>query len=127
MHGSHGVGERGAAEWDLVFDALSDGRRRRVLSFLGRTPETRMADLVEELTRTAPTRSPATTPAPADPGARPGRLAEGVPDRRAIELALHHVHLPKLVESGFVEWDRATGRVGLVAAPPFPVEAIPEP
>lgn len=32
-------------------------------------------------------------------------------DDEAVRVGLHHNHLPKLQEAGFVDWDRRTGRV----------------
>lgn len=31
------------------------------------------------------------------------------PDAEDAEVPLHHVHLPKLEETGYIEWDRETG------------------
>lgn len=36
-------------------------------------------------------------------------------ERKTIEIALHHVHLPALRTAGFVEWNRADGTVSLVS------------
>lgn len=96
-------------EWDRVYDTLASRRRRRVLAFLEREDTAYLADVVEELARTEPPDGPAGT-------AR---------DRRAIEISLHHAHLPKLEDTGFVGWDRETTELTLGASPPLPLDDIP--
>lgn len=73
---------------DSAFAALADEDRRQLLSVLANTgagdPPVRLPDDL-----TATTRNSAT-----------------------LATRLHHVHLPKLSEMGYVEWDRDSGVVG---------------
>lgn len=63
---------------DQVFDALTDGHRRRLLvALVDHNPQT----------TTEPARVPQESPA-------------------EVQVRMHHVHLPKLADYGFVEWDR---------------------
>lgn len=66
---------------DAQLDALSDGRRRRLLFALLESE-----DGTERLT-------------PIADGGDPG------PDEE-FRLSMKHVHLPKLVDLGYVDWDR---------------------
>lgn len=36
---------------------------------------------------------------------------EPIDDLDATRVTLHHVHLPKLVDRGFIEWDRESGEI----------------
>ena len=72
-----------AAGFDQSLEALSNPRRRRLL--------TRLKDQN-----------------PLEDDSFPGeRDAGNDPDRVLLEM--HHSHLPKLVDSGFVDWDREEG------------------
>jgi hypothetical protein len=35
----------------------------------------------------------------------------GEDDREAVEVALRHNHLPRLDESGYIDWDRDSGKL----------------
>lgn len=72
---------------DDVFDALSNRHRRRVLvELLRHNPQTDVLEVTDESLL---------------PGESPDALA----------LESYHVHLPKLEEMGFVEWNRETHTV----------------
>lgn len=78
---------------DRVFSSLAAPRRRFILDYLmdveaGRASFDELVDHVIE----EETHSPA-------------------PDREAVETALHHTHLPKLADAGFVDVDRENGVV----------------
>ena len=78
-----GTYDRESSRIDLALDALSDPRRRRLL--------TRLKDRN-----------------PLDHDAFPEELdADRDPDRVLLEM--HHSHLPRLVEAGYVDWDRDEG------------------
>ena len=66
-----------------LFDALSNGQRRRILFTL-----LEREDLVN-------------IDSPPD----------GVEDRHSAAVERRHVHLPKLAEYGFIEWDRQANAV----------------
>lgn len=88
----NGSGETGELDLDAVFDALSDQRRRHVISCLladGR------AMALSDLARIVAERE-------AD-GADRQIDFETV---RGIETSLYHVHVPKLAAAGVVEYDR---------------------
>ncbi len=80
-----------------VYDALSNERRRRVLSML--SEETTPLD-VAELAHVVATAETADQPH--------GTLDDHV---TRVHTSLHHVHLPKLADLGLVEYDPATGTV----------------
>lgn len=66
---------------DRLFDALGDARRRRVLRLLlERTNGSEDAVPVDE-------------------------LVDGDDDPRSLAIALSHAHVPRLADSGYVEWD----------------------
>lgn len=70
---------------DVLFDALSREPRRRVLEALRvRNPRT-----TDEFVRSSP---------------RPDGTDQDT-------IRLHHVHLPRLDEAGFIEWDREMGTI----------------
>lgn len=88
---------------DDIFDALADVARRRVLvTLLAEDPlrVSAMTGRTRELT-----------------GADEGLLREHLASAREVSdadeelLRLHHVHLPKLAEYGFVEWDAGARRI----------------
>lgn len=90
-------------EHDDLFDAMADGQRRRLLAeLLDREPK-RVPDLTGVSRELA--------------GADEALLHEYLADDRAVDdadkdlLRLHYVHLPKLDENGFVDWDRDAQRV----------------
>ncbi|WP_229110938.1 DUF7344 domain-containing protein [Halapricum desulfuricans] len=81
---------------DRFYDALSSVQRRRVLYHLLEEGETPIEELATVLTGWEATqRGTMSTPA----------------DHTKHHLALHHIHLPLLVEAGLVAWDRESGAV----------------
>ncbi|MFC7238571.1 ArsR family transcriptional regulator [Saliphagus sp. GCM10025317] len=70
---------------DLIFTALSAGPRRRIL-----------AELYDQ---------------PADGVQVPEAILNDGEERRDLEIALHHKHLPLLDDYGFIDWDPETSRV----------------
>lgn len=73
--------------FDEALDALKSDQRRRVLFAL-----------LAGDSRSDP-----------DPAIVPD-AAEGDP-REDLSIETHHVHLPKLADYGFIEWDRETGEI----------------
>lgn len=71
------------------FDLLASDRRRCALRYLSRRPDTRVS--VEEVANHA--------------------SAVGLGAKRNVELALQHVHLPKLDDAGIVAYDPERGTV----------------
>lgn len=67
---------------DAAFDALADGRRRRLLATLSEREPCHPADAL-----------------------RPDA------DAHEVRIEHRHVHLPKLEEAGFVEWDSDTNEL----------------
>lgn len=86
-------GDRSGAALDDLFSVLAHGHRRRILDYLRDHDGggASLHDLVDAV---------------AEPDAR----VSG-PERRSVEVLLHHEHLPMLVEKGFVEYDRGAGVV----------------
>jgi hypothetical protein len=82
---------------DTIFDILSHSYRRHVLSYLSQTEDdpTSVADLV---TFVATHESETET------------SVEGIHDD-AVRVALHHNHLPKLADTGVIEFDTRSGTV----------------
>ncbi|WP_312911350.1 DUF7344 domain-containing protein [Natronosalvus caseinilyticus] len=70
---------------DLIFTALSAGPRRRVL-----------AELYDQ---------------PVDGVQVPEAILNDGEERRDLEIALYHKHLPLLDDYGFIDWDPKTNRV----------------
>ena len=81
-------------QWDDLFRALDDPRRRAALSVLaGADPSMTRADLAAAVA---------------------ARERDGVPDAetvRHVEVALQHLHLPVLEEAGLVTWRPDEGTV----------------
>lgn len=79
---------------EAMFSVVSERRRRLVLGYLSEHPAG-TADLSEVAAyvheRTAP--------------------SEGGSDLDSIELSLYHRHLPKLEETGVIEFDQANGTI----------------
>lgn len=76
---------------DTVFDVLAHQRRRYVLAFLADDDRSiAVADLAEDIAVRE----------------NDGMLAE-IPKEtiQSISTSLHHRHLPKLVDAGFIEYD----------------------
>lgn len=73
--------------YDELFDTLANEQRRRILF-----------DLVAQHPRDDP---PVYIDAPPD----------GIGDRDTTSAELYHIHLPKLDDRGFVDWDRETNTV----------------
>lgn len=82
-----------------VHDALAAQPRKHVIAhLLGRDRPTAVADLAVVVAASRDEKSPASV----------------TPDQRMrVAVELRHVHLPKLADYGFVEWDRDEGTVGL--------------
>jgi hypothetical protein len=72
---------------DEAFRALSNATRRRVLEVLYEHDS------------------------PIDLDARPDNLGIYEDTPESFEIALHHKHLPKLDDAGFIDWDREQGTV----------------
>jgi hypothetical protein len=86
---------------DDLFDVLADGTRRRILWYLLEDGRTTREELLDVLL-----------------GWRlPGHGIAGVDDRERLEVELRHVHLPKLVDCGFLSHDAAVeaGEIRLAA------------
>ncbi|GAA0679247.1 ArsR family transcriptional regulator [Natronoarchaeum mannanilyticum] len=77
---------------DATFDALADAERRTILHYLtdAADHEATVDELVSHITQ--------------QEASHTGEL----PSRDSIEMRLHHIHLPKLVEVGLVEYDTRT-------------------
>jgi hypothetical protein len=82
-------------DWNLVYGALADDRRRELLRYLAHATERRtITDVVEHLYD----------------GDEPTE------DERARFVAnLYHVHLPKLADADLVEWDQNRETVALAS------------
>lgn len=82
-----------------VFEAIADDTRRRLLLLLCEREEVAVPDAVLE-------RGPVTSGADDDTdGWEPSR------SKQRTEIRLSHVHLPKLVDDGLVEWERGANVV----------------
>ncbi|MCL7419208.1 MAG: hypothetical protein M8354_15435 [Halalkalicoccus sp.] len=99
-----------------MFDVLAADYRRQVVECLARRGETVAFESL--VTSVAATRM----------DIEPVALSEA--DRNSTRQALHHSHLPKLVDNGIVEFDRETEtvapgpRLGIVAASLQAVEEL---
>ena len=78
---------RSSNDLDRLFASLSHPHRRRVLEHLA-----------------------GTNPCPEDEVLRDGPIP-GADETERAAVDLFHVHLPKLVEAGYVRWDRDAGVV----------------
>ncbi|MFD1514930.1 DUF7344 domain-containing protein [Halomarina rubra] len=83
----------GAPSLDTLFDLLSVERRRLVLYQLTAEHERSLADLTDAVVAAE---------------RRRGRRGA---DRRTVAASLAHVHLPRLVAAGVVEYDREAATV----------------
>lgn len=72
-----------SAGWDRILDVLSHRKRRLVLFMLAR----------------------------GEPVTESGLQVRGSSDGRRSESGVRHVHLPKLAEAGYVDWNRDTGAI----------------
>jgi DNA-binding transcriptional ArsR family regulator len=84
---------------DALFDALSHRYRRFALAALcGRDEPVALADLAVEVTEQ-----------------ETGEIGENLSKERAreIEISLYHVHVPKLDDTGIVEFDRDRNTVSV--------------
>lgn len=85
---------------DAVFDLLSNHRRRHALSYLaGRDEAVTLDELARELAR------------------REGTVHEAACQQ--VMTALHHTHLPKLADAGFLEYDERSRTVVPADQPPL--------
>lgn len=70
---------------DAVAEALSSVRRRRLLTaLLEHSPQEAIVATVSD---------------------------DAEPDTEAVQIEMYHNHLPRLDDSGFIEWDRERNRV----------------
>lgn len=81
----------GPGEFERVLDAFGHRYRRRLLVALARE-------------------NPQDDDDPQEAEEALGIVGETADDSR-VELRLRHVHLPKLSEYGYIEWDRETGDI----------------
>ena len=82
-----------------VFEAFSSEPRRHVVEYLLRHDRSASVDELAMIVAASEDGVPWTAIAPQQQ------------ERVAVEL--HHAHLPKLADSGLIEWDRADGTVEL--------------
>lgn len=78
---------------DGLFDLLSNGRRRYVLSYLQRADDdvVELTELVEWV--------------------RTQEAGHAADQQNAVAIALHHVQLPKLAEWGLIDYDARSGTI----------------
>lgn len=88
---------------NAVFEALCNERRRYLLYYLNRQPRkvAEFDELVEYVTVLETAGNP-------DDGAR-----------KHVEASLHHIHLPKLADLGFIEYDARSQTVRRWGYPSF--------
>lgn len=79
-----------APSLDRIFDLLSSTRRRQILYYLHNQSEG--VATIDELVEYVVVQEPE-------------QWADAHPHEREVETALHHVHLPKLIEYGVLEYD----------------------
>lgn len=77
---------------DAAFDALADERRRLALYYLRGRESATLDELATVVSGWQQARAPGT-----------GRVTPD--DREGVRIALHHVHLPRLADAGFVSYD----------------------
>ena len=79
---------------DELFEALAHGRRRRTLAYLrGVDGSVSVSDLASHV---------------AAERCEDGRVTPS--ERKQVATSLYHVHLPKLIESGLVDWGESGER-----------------
>ena len=83
---------------DLIFDALSNERRQRLLSHLRRDEPSSLVDLAEQI-------------AAWENNTTVGAVSRDA--RSRVYTGLYHSHIPRLVDMGIVEYDRETDLVSL--------------
>lgn len=95
--------KRGAPSPDALFEVLSD-RRRRILLELLRTTDAPMAfaDAVREVVER-------------EHDERFSELSDDVIEN--VHVSIHHIHVPKLVTAGLVEYDADRRTLELAVAP----------
>lgn len=89
---------------DAVFRAVSDTERRYVLYYLRARNSVSVEELATALAGWLGARGP--DPAVVTPA-----------DHQRVRVRLHHEHLPRLDDEGFVRYDREAGEVELAALP----------
>ncbi|WP_135830388.1 DUF7344 domain-containing protein [Halorussus halobius] len=85
-----------ARDADATFEVLADERRRLALHYLrdrGSADVDELATVVSGWTRARRAEAETVTPG----------------EREAVRIDLHHVHLPRLVDAGVVDYDRDAG------------------
>lgn len=88
-----------ALSQDVVFEVLSNPRRRYILYHLRTTGETvQLTDLAEEV-------------AAWENDSKPSEITEQ--ERKRVYVSLYQTHIPKLAEVGLVEYDKDSGRIAL--------------
>ena len=110
---SGGPGENDPTELaDAVFRVLSDEYRRCVLYYLQERESATVDELATVLTGWTQAREDA--------------FEIATPDgRREVEMTLHHFHLPRMDEAGFVRYEYDSGEVELGVVPDL-LEAVLE-
>lgn len=103
---SAAVTARATPSLDLIFDLLSNRRRRYVLYYLHDQPDG--VATMDEVTDGVLTLQ--STVSNADSGAEPGACPDPEPGsderRQQLRTELQHTHLPKLADAGVIEHDR---------------------
>ena len=96
---------------DLVFDLLSNSRRRYALYYLNEQPDG--VATVENLTEKVIDfeRAIESDDADADSTANGGSGPSSTDRRSGVQLELQHTHLPKLEDAGVLEHDRRSETV----------------
>jgi len=105
MSGRNGAGDQSEVA-DAVFTVLLDEHRRCALYYLRERGSVTIEELATVVTGWVQVREDAFSVATPD-------------DRERVRAALHHVHLPRIDEEGFVRYDRDSGQVTLAAVPPM--------